>query len=801
MSIPGTPLIGREREIEQVVAQLNAPGTRLVTVTGPGGAGKTRLALAVAEQVARSYPGGVVTLALAEITTSDDALAAIADALDAPVRDDANAIVRVVAALPDEPTLLVLDNLEQISHLSAPIATLLGSARHLRILATSRSALRIRGERELPLSPLTAPDRAIWNDPARLAGNASVRLFIDRADAVKPGFGLDDGNAAAIAEICTRLDGLPLAIELAAARVRLLSPAALLTRLSESLDLLSGGARDLPERHQTLRAAIAWSYDALSPDDQRMFRRLGRFRAGASIDGIEALAAVEPAIADAFSSLANLADQSLIRQDDATAETRFVMLETIAAYASEQLATSDEYDAVCSAHAAWVSDIVASGADATGTALRDWLKRLDGESESIRIALDWYVERGDAESAQALSAGLVRWWDGHGRSREARAQLDRALQSGPVAGGIGSKAISAAAMFARRQGEFADAERQYLAALERFETDGDSVGVASTINNLGVIALDQGRYDLARERYEDAMTRFQALGHEQRVAAILVNLGPIARRLGEPDLAASRYQDALAIYRRLGDRQRASIVLNNLGVLAISQGDPGRAATLFQEALGGFQGIQDEPGIALALRNLGEAQLELGDPAALASYQSALRGYAEQGARGGAIEAMEGIGICLLGGSDPIRGARLVGAATVLRDAWLIDRDAADQERIERALAAARSSLGRGQISNAVDGGKGLDFESAIQEARAGETIVSAVNVAAEPVATSTVKLTRREREVLRLVAQGKSDKEIGEELFISPRTAMTHVANLLGKLEVPSRTAAAAYGLRHGLI
>ncbi|MEZ4495452.1 MAG: tetratricopeptide repeat protein [Thermomicrobiales bacterium] len=704
LTSPGTPLIGREDEIERVGSLLANPGTRLVSILGPGGAGKTRLALATIERIQDRYPGGVIPVALADVTTSAAALDSIAAAFGAPAREDTDPVVRIAAAAPGEQALLVLDNLEQIRNLSAPIATLLGAVPSLQILVTSRSPLRIRGERELPLDPLSVPDRAIWNDPDALRANPAVRLFVDRAEAIKPSFTLDSGNAEAIAEICTRLDGLPLAIELAAARTRLLPPETLLAKLSVSLDLLSGGARDLPQRHQTIRAAIAWSYDMLALEEQRLFRRLGCFRGGAPLDGIEAIAAVEPPIEDHFDTLANLVDQSLLRQNDAGAEPRFSMLETVATFASEALAESDEFDRVNDAHAGWIRDLVRSGAEFSGNDLRDWMARLDTERENVGAAFDWFAERGERAAAQELGAGLIRWWDAHGRSAEARRQLERALRYGPEPGETGSRALSAAAVFARRHGDFAEAERLYETALERYRAEGDELAIANTTNNLGVIALDQGRYDLARERYESALEMFERLGQETRVAAILVNLGPVARRLGEPELAAQRYQEALTIYRRLNDRLRASIVLNNLGVLAISQQDPERAAALFNEALSGFQGLNDAPGSALAFRNLGEARLDLNDlPAALAAYREALAGYVAQGGRGGAIESIEGIALCLLVGRDPIRGARLAGASALLRDAWSLERDPADQDRIDQALATARSATGRGQITNALE--------------------------------------------------------------------------------------------------
>jgi predicted ATPase/DNA-binding CsgD family transcriptional regulator/Tfp pilus assembly protein PilF len=809
LTAPATPLIGREDEIERVVALVCDPAVRIVTITGPGGAGKTRLSLAVAERVADRFPGGVTLLGLADITTPDRAMDAIAEAYGAPLRQDAAPLARAAAAAPRERALLVLDNLEQIPGLAAPVASLIGAVPSLTLLSTSRSALRIRGEREMQLHPLRLPDAAIWHDPDMLRSNPAVRLFLDRAQAAQPGFVLDSESAPAVAEMCVRLDGLPLAIELAAARVRLLPPAKLLPRLADNLGLLTGGPRDLPARQQTLRAAIAWSYDMLHEAEQALFRRLGIFRRGATIDAVEAIAAVEPVIADPFDVLANLADQSLIRQDDRDdGEPRFVMLETIRTYAAEQLAGSPEERAVCDAHAQWVAGL-AHNADANlgGPEQAAWLTRLDAEAENIRAALEWLTGSGQTERAQVLCGDLLRWWDARGRAGEAREWLGKALAYGPAPGPTGARALSAAAVFARRQGDYPEAERLYQASLEISRSLGDEIGIASAINNLGVLALDQGHPDQARQRYEDALAIFRRLDNDWRVAATLINLGPVARRLGQPALAAQRYQEALQIYRKLGDRQRAAIVLNNLGVLAITGRDAERAAQLFTEALKGFTALNDRPGIALALRNLGEAQFELADLAsAAASYRDALRRYLEQGNRSGTLECIEGVALCALSGQEPERGARLAGAASLLRSAYSIDAEPSDRDRLDKALAKARADHGRTAITNAFEAGKTLDFEAATAEALEAETAASGTPVpvqtaAAEPLPSGATTLTKREREVLRLLTQGKSDKEIGDELFISPRTAMTHVANLLGKLEVPSRTAAAALALRHGLI
>lgn len=812
LTAPATPLIGREDDIARLSALLAEPNARIVTIAGPGGAGKTRLSLATAGEVASRYPGGVTVLGLADVTAPERAIEEIAAAYGAPPRDDAAPLARAAAAAPRERALLVLDNLEQIPGLAAPIATLIGAVPTLNILATSRSALRIRGERELILGPLPLPDRAIWNDPEALAKNPAVRLFVDRAQAVKPSFVLDRESAPAVAEMCVHLDGLPLAIELAAARIRLLPPAALLPRLADSLALLTGGPRDLPARQQTLRGAIAWSYDTLQPEEQSLFRRLGVFRNGAELEAIEAVAAVEPAIGDAFTALETLVDQSLLIHDDRSAETaRYRMLETIRAYAFEQLPASDEAPRIRDAQANWAANLAGSfAASMGGPDQRRWLTRLDTEAENMRTALGWLVESQQFERAQAMCHDLLRWWDARGKVKEARGWLARALANGPSEGSTGVRALATAAIFARRQGDLGEAERLYRQSLDLSTRLGDQVGIASAVNNLGVLARDRGDLETAFEHLQRGLTIFRELNDERRVAAILINIGSQARQLGRYDEALAFYQESLALYRRFGDRQRAAVIINNLGVLAMYQADYPRAKPLFEDALEEFTTLEDQPGIALATKNCGEVYFELGEiNRAVASYKTALQYYAEIGGRREAIECIEGIAMTLIAGHNGEIGARLLGATDFLRGVYAIAVEPEDRKRIDQSLAKARSELGRNAVSTAFELGKTLDLEAVIHEAIAANassvptspTSAPPAVAAAEPLPNGAIHLTKREREVLRLLTQGKSDKEIGDELFISPRTAMTHVANLLGKLEVPSRTAAAAAALRYGLV
>lgn len=582
---PPVPLIGREEELRVIRSRLAAGRERVLTVTGPGGVGKTSLALAVAAEADELFSRDVAFVPLADITDASLIAAEVAPAVGVPTtgQESLDAVVR--RALLGRRMLLVLDNLEHLPTAALWIAELLAACPALTILATSRAPLRIRGEREIPLGPLALPDFQAIRSPAEVQDVPAVRLFIERAPG--PAFALTQANAAAVTAICRRVDGLPLAIELAAARVKVLSPAALLARLDQMLPVLTGGPQDQSHRLRSMEAAIAWSYDLLDPAERTLFRRLSVFAGGFTLEAAETVGQGDLASsASTLDLVASLVDKSLLRRLDAgDGEPRFGMLATIQAYGLQQLAATGESDEAHQAHAAYAVEL----AERTWPDFRQQagVDLLDAERANLRAALNWLHEHGDEPHLLRLAGALSWYWYIHGPLDEGRVWMERALatdaaqQPGPAR----AKALIGAALLAHYQGAD-DLARDWLnAGLEQAEAMQDPWLHGASLMLLGIIAEDQGRYQEAEDRFTAALAIFQANNARSDMALALNHLGVVAWGLGDVDRAAVRCQESLALQRELGENWGLSVALGYLGLLAAEQGNVAQAAALHGESL------------------------------------------------------------------------------------------------------------------------------------------------------------------------------------------------------------------------
>jgi predicted ATPase/transcriptional regulator with XRE-family HTH domain len=590
LPIPLTSLIGRERELT-AAALLLAGGTRLLTLTGPGGCGKTRLALAIAERVdrggvdARAYSNGVVFVDLSPVTDSSLVAATIAQALQVRENEGQPLAETLLAHLRDRRLLLVLDNFEQVVVAAPLLSRLLAACLSLTLLVTSRVLLRLSGEREYVVSPLPLPEPGQISDPSALAAVPAVTLFIQRAQSARQGFALTAENAATIAEICTRLDGLPLALELAAARVRILSPQALLARLNQQLPLLTGGARDLPARQRTLRNTIAWSYDLLSASEQALFRRLGVFAGGCTLAAVEAVCGERTGV-DVLNGLGSLVDQSLLRNEDGPdGEPRFLMLATVREFALERLGAAGEEPAARTAHAAdYLGLAEAAAGELRGPSSEAWFGRLDREHDNLRAALDWQIETGEAEQAIQLAGALWYFWWARTYRREGRDRLMSALVLDGGSVPVRARALEGAGMLHASIGEQATAIHHLEEAVALWRRAGDRPGLNTSLNWLGN-ALIWSDLDRAYSIHSEVLASRREMGDERGAAGSLVNLGFTFLARGDSAGAARLLEQAVSLTRHTGDGMQLTLGLTYLAWTAVVQCDYERAALWLGEGM------------------------------------------------------------------------------------------------------------------------------------------------------------------------------------------------------------------------
>jgi predicted ATPase len=695
-----TPLIGRAAEIEHVKARLLASRVRLLTLTGPGGTGKTRLAIQVATDLVPYFEGGVVFVDLAPITEPDLVVPTVARALGVSGQGDGPLVTVLgehLSAL--GPTLLLLDNFEQVSSAAGMVRELLDACPEVTLFVTSRNALRIYGEHELPVSPLPLPEPDGVCSPASLMECESVALFVQRASAVRPDFRLTDRNAEDVVNICRRLDGLPLAIELAAARVKILPAAELLGRLTHRLEVLTGGARDRPERHQTLRGTITWSYDLLTPAEQRLFRRLAVFVGGCTLEAVEAVCnTLEDLGVDVLQGVASLVDNSLLVQpvsDDSP--PRFFMLETFREYARDKLLHSGDADDTMRAHAAYMLVLAEEGPVALNPPDREpWLRICDAEHDNFRAAFHYLIGRGHVEWALRLGAALFRFWEQRELVSEGRDTLARvlAMPGAEPATPLRARAAYGASVLADVQGDLATAEAYCQEACEIYRQSGDRRGVAATITARGWQAQHGGRYADAAALHAEAASLWEELGDTGAVHLARFNMATAAKAQGDVVVAGRALEDLLASAEARHDRRAIASALNGLGDLATTRREYERARIYHQRSLATFRQIDDRWGIAQVLTDIAEVDLGLEDYAAAhATLLDALAAFRALGHQRGVARQLERLSWCAGRQQRHEAAVRLAGAATATRKRIGASIKPSERSRVEETLSDARAHL------------------------------------------------------------------------------------------------------------
>lgn len=786
-----TSFVGRAAEVERVAGLLL--GARLLTLTGTGGIGKTRLALRVAEHVAANYEDGTWLVELAALGEPALVPHAVAAALGVRERPDMHEVRDVLLEeLSTRHLLLILDNCEHLLGGCADLVhALLRACPRLTILATSRQSLGIAGEITWPVPPLGLPDPRAAAGTDELARYEAVSLFLERARLVVPDLHLGDRNAATIVQICRQLDGIPLAIELAAARTRSLALEHIASRLQDRFRLLTGASHGTVARQQTLRNAVEWSYELLDATERAVFRALGVFAGGFSLEAAEH---VLPEPADAIDILSQLVDKSLVLVEHHDGQARYRLLETLRQFALEQAGAADQLSSTRDRHLAWFVDLAERADQALhGPDQAAALTSLDQEQDNIRAALGWAVEAPRTELGVRLAVGCAYYWEirGHRFRVEARGWLDQLLdQPGATETAHSARALNWSATFAAELFDFPRAAVRFGQARAAAERAADAGDLAEALLGLGNMRRLQGLYDEARTLLEASLALNQQRADELGQAHVLRQLGALARDTGAAPTADARNAESLALFRAHGEAHQAGHLLDQVGEAARDLGHFERALEAHQRGFEHLEAAGCEEGVKSSLSHLALLALARGDaPHAFELALDSLR-------LGHAIGMRRHVPTCLelvanlCAADDPRRAARLLGAAEAMRATMGTVCPPADAALARDAELAGQRALGAAQWQAARASGRAHDLGQAVRDA-----------LEAPPPGPSEGPLSAREREVAVLIGRGLSNREISDALVLSVRTTEAHVTHVLAKLGLRSRAQLAVWAVEHGLV